>query len=282
MEFISLEAATFTMGTDDGVGFTDDYEGPSTEVKVPSFEIATTTVTNKDFAEFVEATDYETLAERIGTSFVFYQLVSEKDRKTAVQVPNLDWWLLVKGADWRHPHGPESDLEGKAEHPVVHIALEDALAFCEWKGCSLPTEAEWEYACRAGSTTMYPWGDDLYEGDKVHANIWQGDFPTHNTLKDGYLATAPVKSFEPNAFGLYQMIGNVWEWCRNPRRVLLDDFNHQDFKLEEAPQSGDYAIRGGSYLCHASYCNRYRSAGRTGVDCTSSSSHLGFRCIREK
>ena len=164
------------------------------------------------------------------------------------------------------------------DHPVVHVSLQDALAYCDWAKVKLPTETQWEYAARGGTTTQFPWGDDLEEDGEFHANTWQGDFPNTNTKADGFLGTAPVKSFEPNGFGLYQMIGNVWEWCCNHRGIPFEEIEEDasrpiNFEYE-------YAIRGGSFLCHCSYCNRYRVAARNGALWDSTSSHLGFRCVR--
>lgn len=281
MLFKHISGASFLMGTDSDEGLLEDYEEPCTEVLVSDFEMADTPVTNAQFKAFVEETAYVTLAEKQGWSFVFHLFVPEEKRSAYWHTAGAPWWLKVEGASWQRPFGPESDLTGLADHPVVHIALEDALAYCDWAGVTLPTEAEWEYAARAGIQTVFPWGDELVTGDIYHANTWQGKFPYENTQADGFLGTAPVYHFQPNQNGLYQMIGNVWEWCSNPRYTLLDDFNDQTYLLDrESVLSGEYAIRGGSFLCHASYCNRYRLAARNGVDYQSRTSHLGFRCIR--
>ncbi|MCU6431369.1 formylglycine-generating enzyme family protein [Lacticaseibacillus paracasei] len=281
MRFKEIKGGSFQMGTDDHIGFDEDYEGPPTIVRVPSFSMADTPVTNADFDDFIAATAYQTVAERLGSSFVFELLIPEEERVTYQHVAGAPWWLLVPGADWQHPYGAESSNIDLDNHPVVHVALEDALAYCQWSHSQLPTEAQWEYAAGAGTATTYPWGESLVDEHGFHANTWQGDFPNDNTAEDGFVGTVPVKSYEPNSNGLYQMIGNVWEWCRNPRYTLLDDFNAEQFKLGKVPAAGEYAIRGGSFLCHCSYCNRYRTAARNGVDLQSTSSHLSFRCIKE-
>lgn len=276
-----LNGGTFMMGADDHIGFVEDYEGPSTAVTVPDFSISETTVTNQEFKKFVEATGYQTLAERIGSSFVFHILMPESAREVYPHPAGAPWWLVVEGADWAHPFGPESSIDTLLDHPVVHVALEDALAYCRWTGTMLPTEAEWEYAAAAGARTTYPWGDTLIDNGVFRANTWQGSFPWENDKSDGFVGTAPVNSFTPNKNGLYQMIGNVWEWCRNPRYTMLSEFNEKTFDMNNIELTGEYAIRGGSFLCHDSYCNRYRTAGRNGVDVQSTSSHLGFRTVKE-
>lgn len=281
MDFIPIHGGTFKMGTDDHKGFAEDYEGPSTTVTVYDFEIADTTVNNEAFNQFIQDTGYVTTAEETGYSYVFEKLLAEDVKKNSAHVQGVPWWYAVKGADWAHPFGPKSNLDGLENHPVVHVSLRDALAFCDWAGASLPTEAEWEYAARADVTTEYPWGDSLILGDAYQANTWQGEFPEINDESDGFLGTAPVKTYSPNHWGLYQVIGNVWEWCRNPRYTLLDDFNSGDFSIDLNNLNGEYAIRGGSFLCHEFYCHRYRLAGRNGVHHESTSSHLGFRCIKK-
>ena len=182
-------------------------------------------------------------------------------------------------AHWAQLFGEGSSIEGIEDHPVVHIALEDAIAYCRWAKVQLPTEVQWEYAARAMSTSTYPWGEDLVPESGYRANTWQGDFPNVNDALDGFVGTAPVYSFEPNDFGLYQMIGNVWEWCSHPRGIVLP-LVEERISLDSIKPSGEFAIRGGSFLCHCSYCNRYRVAARNGAFVTSTTSHMGFRCVR--
>ncbi|MFJ7296817.1 formylglycine-generating enzyme family protein [Streptomyces collinus] len=259
---IALPGGVFRMGTDDPDGFPDDREGPVREVTVAPFAIDAHCVSNARFAEFVSATGYRTDAERYGWSYVFARLLPGELRKISPRPQRTPWWCAVSGAYWEIPEGPGSDLEGRAEHPAVHISWNDASAYCVWAGRRLPTEAEWEYAARGGlDQARYPWGDELTPGGRHRCNIWQGRFPVHNTAEDGYIGTAPVDAYEPNGFGLYNVAGNVWEWC-------ADRFE---------PGQVNIAMRGGSYLCHESYCNRYRVAARTKNTPDSSSGNVGFR-----
>lgn len=283
MNFIDIEGNQFLMGSSNPEeGFLEDYEYPPKKVRVKDFQICDTPITNKEFQLFVKETNYVTVAEKQGYSFVFEKLLLGKNKQEYPYVAGMPWWRKVIGADWAHPYGAYSGLSGIENHPVVHVSLIDALEFCNWANTSLPTESQWEFAARAGTKSIFTWGDSLTEGDRYHANTWQGEFPIKNTKMDGYLGTAPVYTYEPNNWGLYQMIGNVWEWCRNPRYAMLDEFNVNSFNIEDKNSlSGEYAIRGGSFLCHCSYCNRYRVAARNGTDFMSTSSHLGFRCIRE-
>lgn len=286
-EMILIQGGSFLMGTDLEEGFPKDREGPATRVTVKDFYIDPFTVTNEEFLRFFLDTGYITEAEKFGSSAVFYKLIADpNERRANRKLPGSEWWLEVPGANWRKPEGKHSDIKDRMDHPVVHVSRNDALAYCKWAGKRLPTEAEWEYAARGGhEQKRFAWGDDLYQDDKIQANIWQGEFPVQNTEEDGYLGTAPVKMFEPNDYGLYQTAGNVWEWCLNPGGIALDMFNEKlskDFLNEHGDYSKEeYALRGGSFLCHASYCYRYRVAGRNRNTGDSSTSNTGFRCVKD-
>ncbi|SEM64514.1 Formylglycine-generating enzyme, required for sulfatase activity, contains SUMF1/FGE domain [Mucilaginibacter gossypiicola] len=277
---IKIPSGGFLMGTNDADRFVADGESPVREIYVDSFFIDTTTVTNSQFADFVEATGYQTDAEKFGWSFVFEGLLditdADSDWQVAAQTP---WWVMVHGASWSRPEGPKSSVADKMDHPVVHVSWNDAMSFCSWAGKRLPTEAEWEKAARGGLIQKrYPWGDALCPDGKHQCNIWQGVFPTLNTLDDGFLGTAPAQSFEPNGFGLYNMAGNVWEWCNdwfsNTAHLPGSQINPQG-----PPAGTTKTIKGGSFLCHESYCNRYRVAARTSNTPDSSASNMGFRCV---
>ncbi len=279
---ILLEGGTFLMGTDDQEGFPSDGEGPVRSVTISPFYMAPYTTTNAEYKLFVDTTGYKTDAEKYGWSFVFHLLISEETAKNVKHiVQKTPWWWNVEGAYWRHPEGPDSMIDDRMDYPVVHISWNDAQAYCNWAGKRLPTEAEWEYAARGGLVQKkYPWGDILKPDGKHMCNIWQGKFPDKNNASDGYIGTAPVNTFAPNAYGLYQTSGNVWEWCA--------DWFSRDYHLRgdtvnpEGPSSGQArSMRGGSYLCHKSYCNRYRVAARTGNTPDSSSGNLGFRCAAD-
>ncbi len=265
-----IPAGSFLMGTNDVDGFTADGEGPVREVYLDEYLIDATTVTNQQFAEFIAATGYQTDAEKYGWSFVFDKLLADDLLKTELQVAGgMPWWIMVPGAYWAKPEGPYSSIKQRMDHPVVHVSWNDAVNYCNWAGKRLPAEAEWEKAARGGLVQKkYPWGDDLTPGGHHQCNIWQGSFPTHNTLNDGYLGTAPAKSFASNGFGLYNVAGNVWEWCEN--YFSTDEHSSTAFNK---------AIRGGSFLCHHSYCNRYRVAARSSNTPDSSASNMGFRCV---
>ncbi|WP_328993549.1 formylglycine-generating enzyme family protein [Kribbella sp. NBC_01245] len=259
---VRIEAGTFLMGTADPDGFPADGEGPVRPVSLDDYSIGVTAVTNAQFAAFVEDTEYVTEAERFGWSFVFAGFLPAEIRKVSQRPAATPWWCGVTGADWRRPEGPQSDLAGRPDHPVVHVSWTDALNFCRWAGSRLPTEAEWERAARGGlEQQRYPWGDELTPGGEHRCNIWQGTFPTKNTAEDGHRGTAPVRSYPPNGFGLYEVSGNVWEWTAD----------HWD-------TGENRVMRGGSYLCHASYCNRYRVGARSSNEPSSSAGNVGFRC----
>ncbi len=280
---VTLRGGRFLMGTDDEVGFPDDAEGPVREVTISPFRVDKFPVTNERFQEFVRATGYVTEAEEFGWSFVFRNFVPRVllTRGMARTVPGLEWWYAVDRATWFKPEGKGSNIRTRMDHPVVHITWRDADRYCEWAGLRLPTEAEWEYAARGGLVgKRYVWGDELTPNGKHMCNIWQGDFPTRNTAADGFQGTCPVKSFSPNEFGLYTVAGNVWEWCTDFWSV---DFHTKGPIVDPAgPPTGKLRVmRGGSYLCHSSYCNRYRVAARTSNTPDSSTGNLGFRCAAD-
>ncbi len=279
---VDLPGGTFAMGSEDDDVNPLDGEGPVRDITVSPFAIDAVTVTNARFATFVKATGYVTDAERYGWSFVFHLLVSPEVDAGVDQVPaQTPWWRVVHGATWRAPEGPKSSIADRQNHPVVHVSWNDAIAYCRWSGTRLPTEAEWEYAARGGlERARYPWGDELHPGGKHRCNIWQGRFPAVNTQDDGWLGTAPVKTFPPNAFGLYNTSGNVWEWCADWFGTDWDLANPID---PGGPPGGTARVmRGGSYLCHRSYCNRYRVAARTSNTSDSSAGNIGFRVVRDR
>jgi formylglycine-generating enzyme len=276
---VRLDGGIFLMGAEDGKGFKEDGEGPVRKVRLNPYWIDRCAVTNDEFARFANETGYTTEAERFGWSFVFYQFVprgAEKHVKGAAG--GAPWWRAVEGACWHRPEGPGSDVEDRPDHPVVHVSWYDAVAYCDWSGKRLPTEAEWEYAARGGlKQRRFPWGNTLTPNREHRCNIWQGKFPTKNTAEDGYVGTAPTESFPPNGYGLYNVSGNVWEWC--------SDWFNATFHVRgprenpTGPPTGTAkVIRGGSYLCHKSYCNRYRVAARSSNTPDSSTGHIGFRC----
>jgi formylglycine-generating enzyme required for sulfatase activity len=275
---VGLDGGEFLMGTDDRYGFQADGEGPIRRIRLRPFRISSVAVTNARFGEFAEATGHVTVAERDGWSFVFAGLLPD-DFPPTRGVAQTPWWRQVHGADWRHPEGPHSTASDRPDHPVVHVAWTDAMAYCAWAGVRLPTEAEWEYAARGGlEQARFAWGDELTPGGEHRCNIWQGSFPGSNTLADGYLGTAPVDAYQPNGFGLFNVAGNVWEWC--------SDWYHASFHATgpredpPGPPAGQAkVIRGGSYLCHRSYCNRYRVAARSSNTPDSSTGNMGFRVV---
>jgi sulfatase modifying factor 1 len=275
LALVPLPGGAFRMGSDGAEGYAQDGEGPSRDVRLSPFSIAATTVTNAQFAAFVRAAGYVTEAEAAGRSFVFWLQVDETRRATLRRVPDdLPWWLDVPDACWQRPQGPGSSIDDRGDHPVVHVSWHDAMAYCAWAGVRLPTEAEWEYAARGGLPgARYPWGDDFGdEGDGL-CNTWRGEFPSHPRTPPG---TLPVTSHAPNGHGLYNMAGNVWEWCADWFSPRYHAETSSDNPRGERV-SGQRSMRGGSFLCHASYCNRYRVAGRHANTPSSSASHCGFR-----
>ena len=292
-----IPGGEFSMGSEADHAFRN--EGPVHRVRVSGYFLDQHPVTNAQFAAFVAATDYLTQAERpIDWEEMRQQLPPGTPRPPdeALQPGSLvfqpttgpvnlgdlsRWWVWTPGAYWRQPEGPGSDLEGRDQHPVVHIAYADAQAYAAWAGKRLPTEAEWEKAARGGlEGHRFPWGDELEPEGKHRMNVWQGNFPGQNTEADGHYGPAPAKSYRANGHGLYQMTGNVWEWC-------WDWFDPGYYGRSPAadptgPATGDRRVmRGGSYLCHASYCNRYRTDARSSNTPDSATTNLGFRCVRD-
>ena len=282
---VHLPAATFLMGTDNPEAFPADGEGPVREVTLSAFAIDRYPVTNQLFARFCDETGYVTDAETFGWSFVFWAHIPPPRFRELVAdtVAGAEWWCQVPGACWRTPEGPGSGISTRHNHPAVHISWQDARAFCAWSGQRLPTEAEWEYAARGGLVQkLYPWGDTLQPEGRHRCNIWQGDFPRHDTAEDGYAGTAPVDAYSPNGFGLHSITGNTWEWCADwfsathhltasPDAVRVDPSG--------PPAGAARVMKGGSFLCHSSYCNRYRVAARSSNTPDSSASNMGFRCV---
>ncbi len=280
---ITLEGGTFRMGGEGPEVWESDGEGPIREVTLDPFAMDRCAVTNTQFGEFCDATGYETEAERFGWSIVFYNQVPPAHRKRTNydSLPDMPWWLKVEKADWRKPGGPGTNVRKLGDHPVVHVSWNDANAYAKWMGRRLPTEAEWEFAARGGlEQALYPWGDELEPGGKHACNIWQGKFPENDTAADGFAGTAPVRAFPPNGFGLHNVSGNVWEW--------VNDWFSPSWHLNgprvnpRGPESGESRIiRGGSFLCQASYCNRYRVSARTANTPDSSTCHTGFRLAKD-
>jgi formylglycine-generating enzyme required for sulfatase activity len=297
---IWIPAGEFSMGTEEP-GFPDTR--PIHRVAVKGVWMDRTEVTNAHFEKFVKATGYITVAERkprpedypgappenlVAGSVVF----SPPDRAVSLN-DHLQWWSFIPGANWRHPTGPNSDLKGKENHPVVHIAYDDAVAYAKWAGGRLPTEAEFEWAARGGlDRKKYTWGDEFKPDGKFRANSFQGNFPNKNTGEDGFLASAPVGSFEPNGFGLVDMAGNVWEWCSDWYRfdyyqtfvgkgVVRDPTGPKDSSDPSEPGVPKRVTKGGSFLCTDQYCSRYMPGGRGKEAPDTGTNHLGFRIVKD-
>jgi formylglycine-generating enzyme required for sulfatase activity len=277
---VPLVGGAFLMGTDDALGYEADGEGPVHEVTLRPFAIERAAVTNAQFRQFVQEADHVTAAEEFGWSFVFAGLLPDEfpDTRGVAQAP---WWRQVYGADWSHPEGPQSDVTDRDDHPVVHVSWDDAQAYCAWAGTRLPTEAEWEYAARGGlEQRRFPWGDDLEPHGEHRMNVWQGTFPAENSSADGWYGTAPVTTYPANGFGLYNMTGNVWEWCAD--WFAPDFYATSPADDPVGPPDGTHRVmRGGSFLCHNSYCNRYRVGARSGNTPETSTGNLGFRCVAD-
>lgn len=307
---VYISGGTYTRGASAPGEYKREY--PAHDVKLDGFFMDTTEVTNRKFKAFTEATGYVTVAERKadwdelkkqvppGTPKPHDSLLAPGSLVFAPEYGNLvnlsdhrQWWSWKIGASWQHPSGPRSDLSGKEDHPVVHVAYQDAEAYCRAQGGRLPTEAEWEYAARGGlDGKRFPWGDeDPTEDGKIRANIWQGKFPTENKKADGYAETAPVGTYAPNGYGLYDVAGNVWEWCSDLYRAdaykrlgsLKTCINPKGpssaYDPREPYAGAKRVIKGGSFLCHHSYCENYRPSAREGSTEDSGMPHLGFRCV---
>ena len=274
----NIPSGMFIMGSVDDLSYPGDGEGPLREIELTAYEIDTCTVSNAEFADFVDSTGYRTESELIGWSFVFAGLLPD-DFPPTQGAADAPWWRAVEGAAWRHPEGPRSDIDGRLDHPVVHVSWNDAAAYAKWAGKSLPSEAQWERAARGWLESQpYPWGDELAPGGEYRMNVWQGVFPTENALEDGWYATCPVDEYPPNGFGLFNTTGNVWEWCHDWFDIFHDPAPPTD---PAGPPDGDLKVlKGGSFLCHESYCLRYRTAARMALTADSATSNTGFRCVR--
>jgi sulfatase modifying factor 1 len=297
-----LEGGTFLMGSN----LHYPEEAPARPVAVGSFHIDRHLVTNRDFTRFVAATGYVTTAEVAPDPAAYPGMAPELAqpgslvfRPTASRVDLRDvsqWWEFCFGADWRHPLGPRSSLDGIEDHPVVHVTAADAEAYARWAGKELPTEAEWEFAARGGlNAAEFAWGDERTPGGRMLANFWQGEFPWQNTLADGFERTSPVGTYPPNGYGLYDMIGNVWEWtadwyarwtapvtakpCCTPRNPRGGDELASCDPATPGVKIGRRVLKGGSHLCADNYCQRYRPAARHAQAIDTSTSHIGFRCV---
>jgi len=270
---VTVAGDWFDMGCTDAA-HPQDGEGPVRSVWVDRFSLATTAVNNRDFKAFADATGYQTDAERAGSSFVFHLLMDHPSK--APPSDFAPWWRDVPEACWRLPEGEGSSIEDRWDHPVVHITRNDAIQFCRWSGTRLPTEAEWEFAARGGlQSQAYPWGAELLPDNRHRCNIWQGEFPDINTADDGFIGTAPVTAYRANAYGFFNMTGNVWEWVADR---FTNMHSPRSDRNPKGPLNGDrFVAKGGSYLCHESYCLRYRTSSRQALAGCVSAGNLGFR-----
>ncbi len=304
-----IPGGEFSMGTNAAIGWSD--EKPAHRVSVRGFWMDEAEVTNAQFQRFIDATGYKTTAERPP---VLEEIMKQSPPGTPPPAPEVmvpgslvftmtsgpvslddfsQWWKWTPGANWRHPEGPGSDIKGRMEHPVVHVSWDDAVAYAQWAGKRLPTEAEWEYAARGGLNGQpYVWGQGPpKKGERWLCNIWQGHFPYQNTEEDGYLRTAPVKSYSPNGYGLYDMAGNVWEWCQDfyaadlyrqrGAATLHNPRGPETSHDPRHPHGPSRVQRGGSFLCNDQYCLRYRPSARHGCSPDTGMSHVGFRCVMD-
>ncbi len=277
---VDVAAGPFVMGTDDPGVYREDGEGPAHEVDLEGYAIGRHAVTNAAFAAFVSATGHHTTAERLGDSFVFAGLLPD-DFPPTQGVAAAPWWRLVEGADWRHPEGPQSDVGDRADHPVVHVSWDDAVAFCAWSGTRLPTEAEWERAARGDlpdAGAHFPWGRDREPAGEHRMNVYQGPFPEQDLGEDGWRGTCPVGTFPANGLGLHEVTGNVWEWCADWFDPTY--YGRSPRTDPPGPDRGQARVmRGGSYLCHESYCWRYRVDARSANTPDSTTGNIGFRVV---
>lgn len=305
---VLIPGGTFDMGGDNDQASPDEY--PKHSVQVSSFYIDITEVTNAQFKKFVDATGYITTAERkpdweelkksvppgttkppdsllVAASLVFKPSNGPVDLNEYSQ-----WWSWVKGANWKNPEGPGSNIIGKENYPVVQVSWDDAIAYCKWAGKRLPTEAEWEFASRGGLVNnIYPWGNEHVNAGSPKANTWEGKFPYLNEKKDGYMIAAPVKSFAPNGYGLYDMAGNVWEWCSDwynydyykdlENKQTINPPGPQKSFDPQDPYTPKRSLRGGSFLCNEAYCSGYRVARRMKSSPDTGLQHTGFRCVKD-
>jgi sulfatase modifying factor 1 len=282
---VELPGGDFLMGSD------RHYleERPQHPTRVKPFQMDRTAVTNAQFAEFVEATDYRTTAEipldpatAPSMPAAYFEAGSLVFHMTDGPVDLRDfrrWWKFIPGACWRHPEGPKSTIEDRLDHPVVQVSLPDALAYAEWAGRSLPSERQWEFAARSTSDEEYSWGAALNEGDEIHANTWIGSFPFQNDRTETAPFTQSVSAYDPNAHGLYNMIGNVWEWTIDAFQNAHDPGVNCCTPSRTIEQGKNYVTKGGSFLCAPSYCRRYRASARSPQEAHSSTNNLGFRCV---
>ena len=285
---VRIEAGKYNIGFEGPEACESDGEGPVRDITLDCYYLDQTAVSNAQFAEFIEATGYVTESETFGWAHVFIgQLSNSKQRKLRESntVRGLQWWYAIEGAYWRKPEGPGSTIKKRMDHPVVSVSWNDATAYASWAGKRLPTEAEWEVAARGNnnSQNMYPWGTELEPNGKHRCNVWQGDFPSKNSAADGYLWTAPVTAYRKYDNGFYNLVGNVWEWCVDRFHPTWHAKESEATRINpKGPASGDSRVmKGGSFLCHDSYCNRYRLGARTANTPDSAATNLGFRCARD-
>ncbi|MEN4918950.1 formylglycine-generating enzyme family protein [Achromobacter spanius] len=303
LPMVWIEGGTFLMGSDEHYA----EEKPTHRVRVDGFFIDPAPVTNAQFLAFVQATGHVTVAELAPAAEDYPgaaphmlkpgSLVFTPPSRPVPLEDARQWWRFEFHADWRHPYGPKSSIRGLDEHPVVHIAYADALAYSQWAGKDLPTEAEWEFAARSGlDQAEFAWGDQLQPSGKHMANLWQGEFPHENLVTDGFRRTSPVGAFPANRYGLYDMIGNVWEWtqdwwsarhpddaprpCCIPRNPRGGAMEHSYAPAQHGATIAQKVLKGGSHLCAPNYCRRYRPAARHAESIDTSTSHVGFRCVR--